>query len=172
MPANSTATTVATRGTRPVMVASGGTQTDVIGNMISSENELNNLLVGCAITASKSGTLTYIGVNFNVSEGDNLRVGIYSTYTGSTFTGLLGQAEATSVAGWNYIAIGGSVPISAGTTYYIVFCLGNLSDSIYMNTVGTFYYCTHSVVSLFPATTPALTADTAGIFNMAILYTT
>jgi hypothetical protein len=90
--------------------------TDTIGGTAQHGHNTSYLL-GFHIQASASGILTSVGVNVESYDG-NLRLAIYSTYSGGKFSGLLGQAEAVAHAGWNDLPITG-VTIVQGTTYYI-----------------------------------------------------
>ncbi len=92
--------------------------TDTVGGTTAHYVILTDL-VAYAIVASASGTLTSIGVNIFAAAG-NIRVCIYSTYSGSKLSGILGQSASTpAVGGWNDLAIPGGVAIVSGTTYYI-----------------------------------------------------
>ena len=95
------------------------TTTNTVGGSTSYGDGIEGYISFEAITASASGTLSSIGVNVEAPTG-NIIVGIYSTYSGSTLSGLLGQSASTAVAstGWIDPTVSG-VTIVSGTTYYI-----------------------------------------------------
>jgi hypothetical protein len=97
-------------------------------------------LFGYAITTTVAGLLRSIGVNIYSAAG-NIRVGIYSTYSGGKFSGLLWQSASTPViAGWNDLPVD-EVYLAASTTYYLVFQQDNVSLNFYAVASGTQYYC-------------------------------
>lgn len=79
--------------------------------------------VACAfafsITASQSGSLQTIGVNFP-SSGGRVAVAIYSDNSNRPGSLLASSAIATATKGWNDVAVT-SITIVAGTKYWLAF---------------------------------------------------
>jgi len=151
--------------------SSGGTSTtDTIGDSTASHNDLYGMLA-FPVTASQSGPLSTVGVNVPAANG-NLSVAIYSTLSGNVLSGLLGQsASAPMVAGWNDLAIPGSIPIVAGTTYYIAFQFSSPSAYWYQSSSGAGYYYYLTTYSNFPTSTGTLSPYPATA-NMRMTYVT
>ena len=142
--------------------------TDTIGSTSGTTNG-PNVLFGYAITASASGSLSSIGVNVKTTASGNVRLGIYSTLTGTpTFTGLLGQSASVSApTGWVDAAVIG-VTIVQGITYYLA-VVSDENTIFYANaSAGTEYYKGITYGSL-PDPTPTLTSDTTTA-NMRMTY--
>jgi hypothetical protein len=136
----------------------------------SANTDASGEINGYAISPSVSGTLQSVGLNVKTAAG-NIRVAIYSTYSSSEFSGLLGQSTSTVAAtGWNDLSITG-VFLTGGSTYYICFQQSAPNDGsflFYTNTSGTKYSVSYTYGS-FPGTTGTLTtiSQTA---NMRITY--
>jgi hypothetical protein len=145
--------------------------TDTIGDITATASS-GNYFRGYAITPSASGVLTSVGVNFQTASG-NVRVGIYSTVTGTpTFSGLLGQSASTAiVTGWNDLAIPGGVSLVAGTTYYICFNIDNNTAVFYRSTSGNRWIINPLTYAAFVDPTATLTFQASSIANMRIIYT-
>jgi len=125
----------------PRLSALCDTTTTTIGGTTAPASNLVGYIVGFAITPSKAGPLFAVGVKLGVAAG-SIRVAIYSTYSGSKFSGLLGQsASVTAIVGWNDLVCG-QVNLVASTTYYIALQLNNNSASFYDVEGGTQYYAT------------------------------
>lgn len=148
-----------------------GSTTDTIGDTTTtSGNTIAGDLLGFPITASASGALVSIGLNV-YTAAENLRVGIYSTYSSRKFSGLLGQSASTaSVSGWNDLPVTG-VTITSGTTYYLVVQASSGDLFPYSSeTTGTQYYRAFSYAA-FPSTTSTLSSNSA-TKNMRMTYGT
>lgn len=131
--------------------------TDTVGDTSRSDGGLYNFLIGVPITASANGVLSTAGLNI-VSATGNIRIGIYSTYSSNTFSGLLGESASTAaVNGWNDLSISG-VSISVGTTYYVCLQASAAGIKIYYKPSGTEYYITPFAYQAFPDPTGAVSA--------------
>lgn len=140
--------------------------TDTIGTTAANA-VATGLMLGDLITPSSSGVLTTIGFNIAVAGG-NMRLGIYSTYSGGKFSGLLGQSSSIPVTtGWNDYALSPTVNIVQSVAVYLSAMIQN-PVSGYYNTSGTEYYATQAF-GPFPDPSPALT--TASVTdNLRITY--
>jgi hypothetical protein len=142
---------------------------DEIGSTANTGGATINPMRGFPITASASGTLTTIGIYLNAGTTGNLRVGIYSTYSANTFSGLLGQSASTpAAAGWNDLSVTG-VTITASATYFLVVESDTSGLQSYYAASGTFYYCAYTF-GAFSDPTPTLTSNTGVTHNMRIVY--
>jgi hypothetical protein len=143
------------------------TQTDTIGDTSSNNDNPYSYFAAQSIVPSKSGTLTSLGINVSTVAG-NLRLALYSTYSGGKLSGLLGQsADTLVVSGWNDLSIG-SVSITAGATYYPALQVSSSSYKGYFLNSGTQYYYSLAY-GTFPDPTGTLNTGTE-TRNMRIKY--
>ena len=151
----------------PSPTPTGTIVTDTIGTTDNTGDGNNGYLAGSAITASQTGTLSTVGINIATPFG-NIEAAIYNTYSGGSFSGLLGQSISNATkTGWNDLVIPGNINIVAGTTYYVVWT----SDSLpyrYYSSSGTTYLAAMSY-GAFPSTTNTL-YSIAATENMRIKY--
>lgn len=136
------------------------TTTNTIGSATSHGNAAENYLLGHPIVASKTGTLTTLGIDAYAGGTAHLRLALYSTYSSSKFSGLLCQTASTSaVTGWNDIGCVASV--TASTTYYIAWNTDSTSfNNYYIGTSGTQYYVALAYGS-FPDPSATLSSNTS-----------
>ena len=144
------------------------TQSDTIGGTSTNSGPGANVLVGCVITPTQSGTLQNIGVNVYTAAG-NVRAGAYSNYSG-VFSGLLSQSSNTPVSGtgWLYMPVS-PANVTQGVPIYLSLQRDNASFSAYAIASGTLYYV-NQTYGAFPDPTGSLTPVTY-TFNMSITYT-
>jgi hypothetical protein len=149
-----------------------GSVTDTIGDTSHTDGETSAYIRGFPLVASDSGTLDTLGINLSAYTG-HIRLGLYSTYSGGKFSGLLGQSASTvAVSGWNDLSIGAGIPILATRTYYPVI----EGDAAYPNigayyaAAGTWYYVVYTY-GAFPDPTNTLTTASNFAMNMRIKYT-
>jgi hypothetical protein len=161
-------TTFAVNGLGSDVPSSGGGKTDVISNMSGHGASNVGYIVGHAITASASGQLLSIGINYLTGAG-NGRVAIFSTYSGGKFSGLLTQSGSVALSnGWNDVSVS-SVPIVSGVTYYIAWQVDSNSADVYIvNLGGNEYYQTFTY-GVFTDPTGTLSTGTY-VANMEINY--
>lgn len=144
------------------------TSTNTIGGTTVNVATQSGYIFGWAIVASASGTIKTIGMNLKTAAG-NIRLALYSTYSGGKFSGLLGQsASTTAVAGWNDLPIG-AVSVVKDATYYIVAQLDNNTAAAYYIASGTRIYGTFTY-GAFPDPTGSLSEQANILFNMRITY--
>jgi len=143
------------------------TVTDVIGDMSYNNGSLYGVMIGYPVTATASGTLASVGINVPNAIG-NLRVAIYSTYSGGVFSGLLGQSNSISaIAGWNNLSIPGNVAITQGVTYYI--CVQSDSNPGYYYALSGTQYYIYQAFGVFTDPSSAV-SETTSTANMQIIY--
>jgi hypothetical protein len=143
------------------------TTADTIGSTANNATT-SGFITGSAIVATASGTLTSIGINIQTAAG-NIRVALYSTYSASKFSGLLGQsADTVAVGGWNDLSIG-AVAIVSGMTYYIGLQASSGTLKMYYAASGTQYYVT-AAYAAFADPTATLSSQSGYCDNMRITY--
>jgi hypothetical protein len=147
----------------------GAPQTDSIGTDTSYVANGANVLSGFPITTTAAGTLTSITIYIENAAG-NIRVGLYSTYSSSKFSGLIAQsASAAAVFGKNVLSVpGGS--LSASTTYYVAMQSDNAGLNVFGVGSGTRYYVGYAY-NTFPDPTANL-SSTGQTYKMQITYNT
>jgi hypothetical protein len=150
-----------------------GTQIDTIGGTNSDNNSgLNGYVFVLRVQASKSGTLTSVGVNI-FSHAGNVSTAIYSDLAGVPHT-LLGSGSSTAaINGWNDIPIGGSVSIVSGDYYWIGFqCSSNACTFYYNPNVTTYLANGQSYITWPNPAIPTLGMTSSAAFNLRMTYTT
>lgn len=151
------------------LLQGAATVTDTIGDTTYNGASSVNAFNGSAITPSASGTLQSIGLNVKTAAG-NLQVGIYNTYSGGVFNGLLAHSgSVAAVTGWNDLPA--TAPLTVGTPVYIVFEGDSASLWFYYGGAGSLLYNT-TTFGTWPDPSGALTSYAGPSFNMRITYTT
>ena len=142
--------------------------TDVIGGNSYNSGGNQGAIYMNQITTSSSGVLVTIGINAE-AIGGNGTVGIYSTWSGGTLSGLLAQSgNNVLVLGWNDMSVS-AVQISPATTYYLVWEVSASATHEYYTDSGTTYYGSYSYSSL-PSSVALASPWTPVTFNMRITY--
>lgn len=104
--------------------------TDTIGSASAHTSGLTGYIRGYAITASDSGILQTIGINLYAAAG-NVRIAIYSTYSGGVFSGLLADSGSlAAVSGFHDYAMP-PVTITVGVVYYVCLQFDDTGSDIY-----------------------------------------
>lgn len=135
----------------------------------TSGTNQNNFINGEGIVATATGVLDSVGINLAVGAG-SVTVGIYSTFSSSTFSGLLGQGSVSAAAGWNDPTISGGIAITAGQTYYVVWETNNATVTFrYQTTAASIYYVAYPYAAL-PDPTGTLTTQASISMYMRMTY--
>lgn len=140
----------------------------MVGGTTGTGTNDANYIEASSITATTSGRLFSLGLNIETAAG-NIRLGLYSTYSGGVFSGLLCQSASTSaVAGWNDLSVT-SIKIIQGKTYYLAWLCDSNSLKIYYDASSTDYYVSYAY-NTFPDPTGTLTVLPGVTFNIRMTY--
>jgi|GEM_PF-1777120 hypothetical protein len=135
------------------IVYNTGTPTQITDTIGSGSPYISNgagIILTGLITASSTGTLQSVGIDFASGGHGNAMVAIYSDNDGSVGTLLGESASVATTSGWENIAIPGGVTITAGTSYFLAEQFSSPADTWYYEGGYGGYYLFYSYGS-FPS---------------------
>jgi hypothetical protein len=148
--------------TYPITQEIGGTDVEIANGGGASVR-------ACPIVASKSGTVTHVGINCGTPAGANIMVAIYSGDADSPLNLLAQSASTAAVAGWNDLALSTTVSVVAGSTYWLAFENDNDDFTTYRVENGTLLYYT-TAYGTFPNPFSVFPYTQVMTQNMRITY--
>jgi len=144
--------------------------TDTVGGTTSTYVPASVHAWVTPITASASGPLQRLGINFNSASG-NIVLGIYANSGGSPAALLASSSATAAMAGWNDLTVTG-VSIVSGTQYWIGASGSADTNNVYYGNPAMSHYKDYTYNGALPNPWGEDNGPAVGFFNMRMTYGT
>jgi hypothetical protein len=157
----------------PITVTAGATSSN--GNYVSGKN--NQLSATKVTTGAQAGTLQNISIyvyRVNNSPRNHVQVALYAD-NGANAPGNLiasSQSQVAVARSWNTFAVGGSLPVTANTNYWLVFNVdGSNTQLSWANGSGKSVTHSNTTFGTWPVTFGSVNSTTTKPYAFYMIYT-